>query len=423
MLRTSERIVTWLIVVVLIAGSAAMATAQEGGGRLVIASYASDPEPRARMEELVRRFEEATGVDVELNTVEENAFNQSLRTYLASDEPPDVLTWYAGNRSRFFIDRGLIMPVSDVWEAEGWTETIPEGFHKLSQGSDGEFYFIPTNYYWWGIYYRPSLFEQAGITAPPETFDELLATCDALREVGVAPITIGTLHGWPGAGWFDYLNMRTNGPEFHVRLTDGKVPYNSPEIKATFANWRQLLDHDCFIEDPAAMSWQDAVTPMLQGEAAMYLMGAQMYGVYPEDQQEDLDFFRFPIIDPSIPVGEDAPTDGYFIPAASRNPDAAKAFAAFVGSQEMQAWYAVESGRLAVREDVPVDAYSEAAQRQGAELVQGADYVAQFYDRDTTPEMAEKGMDAFVQFMTNPDDVDAILDALEAERQRIFADE
>jgi len=50
-----------------------------------------------------------------------------------------------------------------------------------------------------------------------------------------------------------------------------------------------------------------------------------------------------------------------------------------------------------------------------------ADYVAQFYDRDTTPEMAEKGMAAFAQFWTNTGKIDSILAQLEKDRALIFA--
>jgi multiple sugar transport system substrate-binding protein len=44
----------------------------------------------------------------------------------------------------------------------------------------------------------------------------------------------------------------------------------------------------------------------------------------------------------------------------------------------------------------------------------------QFYDRDTNPEMASTGMDAFVQFMVQPGKMDSILDNLESERQNIY---
>jgi multiple sugar transport system substrate-binding protein/raffinose/stachyose/melibiose transport system substrate-binding protein len=49
--------------------------------------------------------------------------------------------------------------------------------------------------------------------------------------------------------------------------------------------------------------------------------------------------------------------------------------------------------------------------------------VAQFYDRDTTPPMAEAGLAAFTRFWDNPELLDQILAELEAERLRILAEE
>ena len=401
----------------LIAASPRAAGAQ--GGELKLSSYSSDPEPRTAMEQTVADFSAASGIEVNLNTVNHEDFKQAIRTYLASGDPPDVLTWFAGNRARFFIDRELILPVTDVYQTEGWETAYPEGILAVSKGADGEYYFVPTNYYWWAIYYRPSLFQKAGIETPPATWDELLSACDALTEAGITPFSIGTKAPWPSAAWFDYLNMRTNGPEFHVQLTDGKAAYNSPEVKETFRHWRELLDKNAFIENPEALEWQDAVTPMYKGETAMYLMGGFIVDSYPDDGEEDLDFFRFPIINPDVPVGEDAPTDGFFAAAGAKNVEQAKQFLAYVGGRESQEKAAQELGRIAIHTEVPLEIYEPAVQK-GIQMLQESDYIAQFYDRDTSPEMAEKGMAAFVEFWNSPDDVDSILDALDEERKRIF---
>ena len=53
-------------------------------------------------------------------------------------------------------------------------------------------------------------------------------------------------------------------------------------------------------------------------------------------------------------------------------------------------------------------------------MMQSADFVAQFYDRDTTPEMADEGMNGFMEFWDNPGNIDDILARLESERQAIF---
>jgi multiple sugar transport system substrate-binding protein/raffinose/stachyose/melibiose transport system substrate-binding protein len=385
-------------------------------------SYQSDSAPRAFTEGVVADWNaQHPEQPVDLSITAHEDFKQAIRAYLTAQPAPDVLDWFAGNRARFFVERGLIRDVSDLWQANGFNQSFGPVFRDLST-FEGRQYFLPSSTYWWAIYYRPSLFAQAGIEQPPQTWDALLAACDRLNAIGVTPFTIGTRAPWPAAAWFDYINMRLNGPEFHTQVTDLQVPYTDPRVRAVFDYWRQLFDHQCFIDDPAAYDWQEAVTPMAQGQAAMFLMGAFFVGSYPDELENDLDFFRFPVITPGVPIGEDAPTNGYFMPLNAGHPDAALRFLAYLGSKEVQQRMLDELGRLPTRIDVDLSQVSPATQK-GIDLIQSADYVAQFYDRDTPEPMAQAGMAGFVRFWTSPDEVDAILADLEAERQRVLAEE
>ncbi|RPI89795.1 MAG: extracellular solute-binding protein [Chloroflexi bacterium] len=385
-------------------------------------SYNGDPTPRAFDEEIVKTWNEAhPDMPVQHSIIAHEDFKQAIRAYLTAEPAPDVLTWFAGNRARFFVEKGLIRDISGMWTANGFDESFAPGFKALATANDKQ-YFLPTSYYWWAIYYRPSLFQDAGIDKEPETWDELLTACDKLNEKGIAPITIGAKFRWPAAAWFDYLNMRVNGPEFHIDLTDLKVSYTDPKVKAVFEKWQELFDHKCFIDDPAALDWQEAIDPMVQGKAAMYLMGGFITDSYPEKAEDDLDFFRFPIIDPSLPIGEDAPTDGFFMSANAQNAEAAEQFLAYLGSQEVEQKAFDELGRLPTRTDVDISKALPATQK-GIKLIQSADFIAQFYDRDTTPPMAEAGMDGFMKFWDNPSQLDQILEEMEAARQRILEEE
>jgi multiple sugar transport system substrate-binding protein/raffinose/stachyose/melibiose transport system substrate-binding protein len=381
-------------------------------------SYNGDPEPR-RVDEMVVGMWNEAHADQPLNhsIIAHEDFKQALRAYLTAEPSPDVLTWFAGNRARFFIDRGLIADFSDMWEEQGFDNVYAPGFQALATVNEGK-YFLPTSYYWWAIYYRPSLFEQVGVEAPIENWEDLLAACDAFNAAGMRAFTIGTRFRWPAAAWFDYLNMRINGPEFHINLMLLQESYTDERVRAVFDHWAQLLEHNCFIDDPAAYDWQDGIPFMTDGQAAMYLMGGFITDSYPDEMEDDLDFFRFPVINPDMPIGEDAPTDGYFLASHARNLEGAKDFLAFLGSQEVQQLYLDELGRLPTRTDVDLSNVSPATQ-QGIELVQGADYVAQFYDRDTTPEMAEAGMDAFMAFWDDPSSIDSLLEELDADRVRL----
>jgi len=86
------------------------------GGKLVIASNASDAAPRKAFEDIVAKFQEANpDIEVQLNTTEHEAFKTAVRTILAADKGPDVATWFAGNRMAGFVEDGLFLDISDVW--------------------------------------------------------------------------------------------------------------------------------------------------------------------------------------------------------------------------------------------------------------------------------------------------------------------
>ncbi len=423
----SKRLLVFMLILALAALSVALVSAQDAPeGPITYASYISDPVPRAFDEQVVALWN-ANNPDspVEHSTVAHEDFKQAIRAYLTASPAPDVMTWFAGERARFFVDRDLIQPFTEAYDSSGLADAYAPGFTALGT-VDEDMYFLSTSYYWWAIYYRPSLFEAAGIESEPETWDEFLAACNALNAIGVAPITIGTRFPWTAAAWFDYLNMRINGPEFHISLMSLEESYTDPRVREVFVYWQQLLDNNCFIENPSAYAWQEAVNFMANEEAAMYLMGqfiADEVSANFADSgfAEDLDFFRFPIINPDVPIGEDAPTDGYFIAAGAENVAGGEAFLAFLGSQEVQQLAFDELGRLPTRTDVDISGASPATQK-GINLIQTADYIAQFYDRDTTPEMAQQGMEGFMRFWDDPSQIDAILEELEGYRVRLAAE-
>jgi multiple sugar transport system substrate-binding protein len=390
----------------------------EASNKLVINSNWSDPAPKRVMGEVIEKFRERNPeLDVTLNTFAHEDYKTLLRTWLNSDEAPDVVTWFAGERMRFFASKGLLEPLGNVFEEQGgFNSYFPSAFRTSSQ-YDGKVYFMPENWYWWGVYYKESMFEEYGIEEP-ETWDEFLQVAQTFKDNDITPIAIGTKYKWTAAGWFDYLNLRINGQKFHEQLTAGEIPYNDPRVQEVFEKWSTLVERDFFLDDHTSYSWQEAATRLFNGNAGMYLMGQFIKDSAPnEEVKDDLDFFRFPVINEDMGLYEETPIDGFMIPSRAKNKQNAAKFLRFMASTEMQAFVAEELGRLAANKNVePPDEHAAA----GLEMIENSDGVMQFYDRDTNPEMASTGMDAFVQFMVQPGKMDSILDNLESERQNIY---
>ncbi len=409
--------------IVALAAGAVLATgaaAQNLSGELIIFSDMSNPAPRAVMEDMVKRFGDLNpDLNIELTVIDREAYKTQIRNFLTAN-PPDVANWYAANRMRPYIDAGLFEDVSDLWEGKIGTELAST---KGALTVDGKQYGVPYTYYQWGVYYRQDIFEKFSLSAP-STWAEELANCQVLLDNGVKCYTIGTKFLWTAGGWFDYMNMRTNGFEFHMKLASGEASWTSDEVRAAFANWRQLIDMGAFIENHQTYSWQEALPFMIKGDAAAYLMGnfavaAMREGGLSDDQ---LAFYQFPTIVEGIALAEDAPTDTFHIPTGAVNKENARAFLEFVTSSENQTLInnGENLGQLPVNALSAVD--DDEFLNQGFAMLStnSPGGVAQFFDRDFPAEMAAIGMEGLQEFMVFPDRLDDILERLEEARKRIY---
>ncbi|QGG81132.1 extracellular solute-binding protein [Litorivicinus lipolyticus] len=397
--------------------AAALMAGGANAGTLVINTDDQNPAPKAAFEYAIDSFKAANpDVTVEWNNFDREGYKTRIRNFLTADAP-DVATWYPGNRMAPFVDAGLFMDISDVWAAEGLDKEMASTQATMSR--DGKQYMVPYSYYQWGIYYRKDLFDKVGAEVP-ETWDELLATSATLKENGITPFTIGSKFKWTTGGWFDYLNLRSNGYEFHMDLTAGKVPYTDSRVQATFDRWDELVNNGYFIENHATYNWQEGMAPMVQGDAAMYLIGNFAVAPFKEAglTEDQLGFFQFPEITKGLPMAEDAPADAFFIPAGAKNVDDAKKFLAHIASPMVQTEMNKILGQLPPSSAAQVndDPYLNA----GFEMLSGAYALAQFYDRDAPAAMAKAGMDGFQEYMVKPDRRAAILENLDRVMKRAY---
>ena len=374
---------------------------------------AGDIPPAQRLRAMAKAFTEESGTAVTLNEVEHNTFQENINTYLQGN-PDDVFTWFAGYRMNQFAEQGLIQDISDVWPIDG----INDAFKEASTASDGKQYFVPKDYYPWAVFYRKSVFEDNG-WAPPTTLDELNTLMKDMQSADIVPFAFGDKDGWPAMGTFDILNMRINGFDFHMSLMAGEEEWDSAEVKQVFDTWRGLLPYHQ--SDPLGRTWQEAAEAMGSGDAGMYLLGTFVIDAIPN--VDDLDFFTFPELDSSIGAGAlDAPIDGFCLSAGAENVEGAKELLGFLGTAEAQdaANENAEAPMIAANENASTESYTD-LQKKSVEVVNAADNIAQFLDRDTRADFASTVMIPSLQsFLQNPNDVDGITKSIQEQKVSIF---
>ena len=197
-------------------------------GDLKIFLDTSNPAPRATMEAMIARFQ-ALHPDLRIETtiIDREAYKTQIRNFLTADAP-DVATWYAANRMRPYVSAGLFEDVSDLWQ-----EPEIRAEPRLDQGGDDhrrEAVGRPVLLLSVGASTTARTSSGSSASKSPRRGEEEKANCAKIVASGRACYTIGTKFLWTAGGWFDYLNLRTNGYDFHMSLTQGEVPWTDDRV-------------------------------------------------------------------------------------------------------------------------------------------------------------------------------------------------
>lgn len=358
---------------------------------------------------LVESFTTDTDISVEINEVDGPTFSDQIDSYLQGT-PDDVFTWFGGYRMRFYAGQGLVHDISDIWDRIG--DNFSDAFRSASTGDDGRQYLMPFYIYPWVVIYRRSVFDEHGYEVP-ETVDDFMALAETMQQDGLTPIAFADQDGWPAQGWFDIINMRLNGYQFHLDLLAGNESWTDARVADVFETWRGFLPYMGDLSAALGRTWQDGANLLFNQEAGMLYFGT-FAGTQTEDPEvrDDIDFFTFPTLGTEFDDENavDAPINGFLVseqsPTLEDNTEAIDSFVEYLGSGEAQSMFLAENPNfVAAAGDVDRSVYTP-FQEKMAEIIDNAGAVAQFLDRDTASPAFAVEMEAFLQNWLNDPEQD-----------------
>jgi multiple sugar transport system substrate-binding protein/raffinose/stachyose/melibiose transport system substrate-binding protein len=392
------------------------------GGEVTISHYFTGDLGRDAITKIFGSFEQSSGVKVVDSPTGHEDFKAAILVMAAGRNLPDVFSYWAGARTAFVVDSGAALPIDDLYQSAQLESIIPAAVVKGATLYGGKHYLVPFGYHYAGLFYNKKVMAKAGLSEP-KTWADLLAACKKLKAAGVAPIALGSKNRWPAQFWFDYLLLRTAGPDYRAKLMAGKAAYTDPEVMKAMKMWKELTDAGFFAKNPNADDWTDAADKVMKGEAGMTLMGTWITGYWDGLKQkagEDYDFWEFPVIDAKVPKAAVGPVDGLVISANAKNPEGAKKLLAFlIQDTASQAAWAKAQGALSPNIKVDPASYSP-VMRRALEVVNGAKAFAFNYDLATTPPAAEVGLSMFAEFMNDPAGYPALLKRTQEQVAAVF---
>jgi multiple sugar transport system substrate-binding protein len=391
------------------------------GGTVSFGSNYSDPGVKTAFASLAAAATAATGVQIKINTVDHNTFQNNITSYLQGT-PDDLFTWFAGYRMQYFAAQGLALPIDDVWQKIGGN--FNSAAKALSTGLDGHQYLVPIYNYPWVVFYNKSVFAAKGYTVPT-TWDDYVNLLKKMKSDGLIPLAFADKDGWPALGTFDILNMRINGYDYHIKLMKHQIPWTDAGVTEVFNHWAEMMP---YMQSGAnGRIWQDAAKTLEAKQAGMLFQGSnQVAQQYVTDgaNVDDLDFFVYPAINPAYAQDYmDAPTDGFMLSKKAKNVDGAKAILEYIGTGAAEAGFLkTDQWDVGLANGLNVPTY-DAIQKKSVQAIGQCKAVAQFMDRDADPAMANAMIAIIQKFIDDPStgNIASLQQSAESQAKAIYA--
>ncbi|MDR2553449.1 MAG: extracellular solute-binding protein [Treponema sp.] len=278
-----------------------------GGGKgepaLVYWSMWNEAEPQGQViARAAEAFTAETGIKVDIN-FNGRDIRKTLQPALDAGETIDI---FDEDIERVANTWGNYLLPLDAYVGKPYSTTGGQPFNAVvnqtlldlaKQLGGGSIKNIPYQPMTFVTLYNKDLFNQAGITALPKTWDEFLDVCAKLKAIGAAGITVDDAYM---ACLFGYTIDRIAGMDTALAMVSGS-DFSGPQVLRFGQIWENMARNGYIIPSAAANVWPSGqINDFATGKAAMYLNGTWLPNeIKGNAPNMNWGAFAWPAIDPA----------------------------------------------------------------------------------------------------------------------------
>jgi len=262
--------------------------------------------------------------------------------------PPDTFQVHMGHElldTYVNIPGGSVMaPLDDMFAANGWDAQFPQNVLDIISFEDHP-YSVPLNIHRANVlWYNKAIFEANSLTAPT-TWAEFETVANTLKTASITPLAIGDSGIWANGMVFETILIGTLGADGFNGLWTGETAWDDPMVAAALEEYKKVLDpaNGWINTDHSSLSWDQAVDKLIDGSAAMTIMGDWANGDFTAKEFADYGWAPAPGNNQVF----QALSDSFGLPAEAPHPDGTKLFLTWLGSAEAQAIFNPYKGSIA----------------------------------------------------------------------------
>jgi multiple sugar transport system substrate-binding protein len=214
-------------------------------------------------EDLIAAFEaENSNIDVKLETQSWDDIYTVLDTKIQNNKAPDILELDAAGPA--YGSEDLLYKAEEIVSPDTYADIEPSFIDSAK--IDGVAYGVPSVASTRALFYNKTLFQQAGIAAPPKTWEELLEAAKKITALGNGTYGYGMPLGSEEAQAETSIWAYGAGASWEK---DGKMTIDTPEAKEALTFMKRMIDEGATQPDPGATDRTNLLDVFIQGKIGM----------------------------------------------------------------------------------------------------------------------------------------------------------
>ncbi len=302
-------------------GGTGASSGSDSGGKTTIKLVAAEYSDKTQSfwDAFAKTYHDKTGNTLDVQVVSWNDIDQQSSTMIQNNNPPDILNL---NAYASYAKDGLLYSSDDVLSSDVKSDLLP---NFVTSGTyDGKLYGMPDLSSSRALFYNTALFQQAGISKPPTTWDEFEQDAKAVTALGNGTI-----------GYAEPLGPEESQAEFSIWAfnnggnwkTDGAWSINSAQNVQTLEFLKKLAVTDKVTQNnPGKTNRTDGAFPLFtSGKAGMIVGFSPLQAQLDKDAKVRYGIAPMPTNNGGAPASYGV-TDYLMAFKKSGNQDAVKAF-------------------------------------------------------------------------------------------------
>lgn len=269
-----------------------------------------------------------------------------IKTRTLAGNPPDTFQVHMGHElldTYVSISAGSVLTPLDTSIID--PSKFPAGVVSIISGSDGKPYTVPVNIHRANVlWYNKKVFTDNGLTAPASWAD-FKTVADALKAKNITPLAVGDNGIWAFGMVFETILIAELGVDGFNGLWTGATKWDDPKVKTSLETLKSLSGY--INTDHSSLTWDQANQLVIDGKAAMTIMGDWANGDYVAKKFTNYGWAPAP---GNAGIYQ-ALADSFPLPAKAKNQDGVKKLLAFMASAAGQDIFNPYKGSIPARTD------------------------------------------------------------------------